>query len=207
MLRLTSKATRSTRWCPARFVAVQRAYPWYMPPTRAQKKRLPVADPVAAAALDEGVEHWNRVAKHPQIYEMTQNLSPFICHHQIPPARLPNYSTESSPDKYAVVMVAKVQHKVVVGDVIMVHRLPDVEIGTMITLNRVLLVAGRNTSVIGRPLVPNCKVICEVQEHTTCGDILVFKFKRRKGYKRTTTHNVQATCLRIHEIQYTDYEV
>lgn len=49
---------------------------------------------------------------------------------------------------------------------------------------KVLLVAGHNQTVIGRPLVPNATVTAEVQEHCLCKDTIVFKFKRRKGYKR-----------------------
>lgn len=206
MLRLVTAPSWGPRWCSVRFTHRDASYPWHMPATRFQRKRLPIANPEAAASLDEGVEHWNRVAGHPQLHAMTQKEAPLICTHPSNPSHM-LLSDPSAPDKYAVVMVAKVQHKVVAGDIIMVHKLPNVDIGTMITLDRVLLVAGRNLSVIGRPLVPNCRVVCEVQEHTTCGDILVFKFKRRKGYKRTTTHNIQATCLRVHEIQYTDHQV
>jgi len=94
------------------------------------------------------------------------------------------------------VQVSGRQYKVVPGDVIIVEKMP-VEVGEEIALHKVLLVAGQNFTAIGAPVLTRSKVMAQVQEQTRTEKVIIFKKKRRKGYKRTQGHKSEITVLLI----------
>jgi large subunit ribosomal protein L21 len=78
-------------------------------------------------------------------------------------------------------------------------RLPlmDAEAGSKVTFNEVLLSSDGETIRTGAPLVAGAKVVAEVVGQGKEPKIYVFKFKRRKNYRRKTGHRQKYTEVRI----------
>lgn len=88
---------------------------------------------------------------------------------------------------FAVVEVAGKQYKVAPKDVIMVPTLNE-KTGTKIRLDRVLLVGDDKAVTVGSPLVSGASVEATVVEHAKMDTVIVFKKKRRKGYRVRRGH-------------------
>lgn len=101
---------------------------------------------------------------------------------------------------YAVVQTGGKQYKVFEGDQIQVEKL-DAEIGSSVSLDKVLMVGAADPLKIGTPTVANASVSCEVVEQGRHDKILVFKKKRRKRYSRTYGHRQPFTTLKITSIK------
>lgn len=69
--------------------------------------------------------------------------------------------------------------------------------GTKLTFDQVLLTADGDKVKTGQPMVTGAKVLGEIVEHGKERKIYVFKFKRRKNYKRKTGHRQQYTEVKI----------
>jgi large subunit ribosomal protein L21 len=81
-------------------------------------------------------------------------------------------------------------------------RLPrmDAEAGSTITFDEVLLSSDGETIRAGAPLVAGAKVVAEVVGEGKEPKIYVFKFKRRKNYRRKTGHRQKYTEVRITDV-------
>ena len=81
-------------------------------------------------------------------------------------------------------------------------RLPlmDAEAGTSVTFDEVLLSSDGETIRAGTPLVSGAKVLAEVVGQGKEPKIYVFKFKRRKNYRRKTGHRQKYTEVRITDV-------
>ena len=99
---------------------------------------------------------------------------------------------------YAVVEIGGHQHKVAKGDVIYVNRL-QAEENKSVTFERVLMIGGKEIK-IGTPEVENAQVKAKVLGHTRDDKIIVFKKKRRKGYRKKQGHRQDLTQLKIENI-------
>jgi len=102
---------------------------------------------------------------------------------------------------YAIIEDSGQQFKVSEGDVVRVdlRRLP--EDAQTIEFDRVLLVADGQDVRVGTPLVEGAKVLAEVVRPKVPGPKLrVFKYKRRKGYRRRIGHRQKYTEVRITQI-------
>ena len=101
---------------------------------------------------------------------------------------------------HAVFATGGKQHRVSAGDLIDVEKL-DVPVGEKIEFDDVLMLTtdGGNTE-IGSPYLEDAKVVSEVVEQIKDKKIIVFKSKRRKGYKRKLGHRQRYTRLRIEDI-------
>ena len=97
---------------------------------------------------------------------------------------------------YAVVDVGGSQVKVQEGDRIRVSLL-KAEAGEKVTLDRVLLVSRDGETLVGSPRVANAAVDASVLRHGRDKKIIVFKMKRRKGYRRKNGHRQPFTELQI----------
>mgnify|MGYP003687840497 CR=1 FL=1 len=102
---------------------------------------------------------------------------------------------------YAVVKAGGHQYRVSQGDELTVDFLEGKKEGDKVTLDQVLLVGGDKT-VVGAPLVEGAKVEATVKKQTHNPKILVFKFKRRKDYKKTQGHKQPVTVLEINSIKH-----
>jgi large subunit ribosomal protein L21 len=101
---------------------------------------------------------------------------------------------------FAVVKTGGKQYRVTPGDVVIVEKLLG-DPGDKIKLDHILMVGEDGQSPeIGSPLVGNNAVNCLILEQSRSAKILVFKKKRRKGYKRTKGHRQDHTVLRVLDI-------
>jgi large subunit ribosomal protein L21 len=100
---------------------------------------------------------------------------------------------------YAVIKTGGKQYRVSEGDILAVERLEG-EQGSILTFDRVLAVGGGEGLKLGKPFLEGAKVEAEVLTQGRAKKVLVFKFKRRKGYKRTKGHRQYFTRLRVKSI-------
>ena len=100
----------------------------------------------------------------------------------------------------AVVETGGKQHRVAVGDVISVEKIPGAP-GDAVELDKVLSVGQGGDIVVGRPYVENAKVIASIVRQETAKKVIIFKKKRRKNYKRTKGHRQYLTRLKIVEVR------
>ncbi len=78
--------------------------------------------------------------------------------------------------------------------------LMDAEPGTTVTFDEVLLTSDGETIVAGTPTVKGAKVTAEVVGDIKGDKLYVFKFKRRKNYRRKTGHRQKYTAVRITDL-------
>ena len=100
---------------------------------------------------------------------------------------------------YAIVETGGKQYRVEPGAVVALERIPG-EVGSQVELDRVLLVSDGTTVKVGKPTLSGAKVISQIVAQTRGDKIDVFKFKKRKKYRRKTGHRQELTEVRIGEI-------
>lgn len=96
---------------------------------------------------------------------------------------------------YAVIKTGGKQYRVSEGDRLRVEKLPGV-VGDKLEFGDVLMVGGDKVSV-GAPFVSGAKVNVEIVGQGRSKKIVVFKIKRRKGYRRKAGHRQAYTELKI----------
>lgn len=101
---------------------------------------------------------------------------------------------------YAIIRTAGKQFRAEKG---MTLQLPlmELEPGKKVTFDEVLLTSDGETIKAGTPLVKGAKVIAEVIGLAKGPKIYVWKFKRRKGYRRKTGHRQRYTEVRITDVK------
>ena len=97
---------------------------------------------------------------------------------------------------YAIVEIGGKQFKAAEGDRLYVPRI-DAEIGDELTFDRVLLVSGADGVSVGTPTVGGATVTAEVLDHVKGDKVIVFKKKRRKGYRVKNGHRQPYTHVKI----------
>ena len=99
---------------------------------------------------------------------------------------------------YAVIKTGGKQYRVAEGQKLRVEKLAG-NAGDKVTFDEVLLVGGaeRDTPKIGQPLVKGASVAAEIVGQDRGKKIVVFKFKRRKNYRRKNGHRQPYTELKI----------
>ena len=100
---------------------------------------------------------------------------------------------------YAIVEIAGQQFKVEKDQQIFVHRL-EAEEGSKVNFENVLLIDNGGKINVGAPAVKGAKVTAKVLEHLKGDKVIVFKKKRRKGYKVKNGHRQYLTKLEILQI-------
>ena len=101
---------------------------------------------------------------------------------------------------YAIIRAGGKQYRVEKGDTIYVERLVA-PVGETVRLEEVLLVAGDEGAQVGAPHVANAAVVGTVLEQGRDHKVRVFKYKKRKHYRRTRGHRQSYTALRIDSIE------
>lgn len=96
---------------------------------------------------------------------------------------------------YAVIRTGGKQYRVHEGDRIRVEKLPG-DVGSSIDLTDVLMIGGEKVSV-GTPTVKGAKVSAEITAQDKAKKVIVFKMRRRKGYRRKQGHRQPYTELKI----------
>ena len=100
---------------------------------------------------------------------------------------------------YAVIETGGKQFRVTSGDVIRIPKL-EAEVGSEVQLGRVLAFFNDNNEMVVGENAGSIKVNATVEDHDRAKKILVFKFKRKKQYKRTQGHRQDYTEVRIRDI-------
>jgi len=101
---------------------------------------------------------------------------------------------------YAVIETGGKQYRVSPGQTVEVELLPA-EPGATVTLDRVLLVSAEDGATVGQPLVPGGAVVATVIGEGRGKKVIVFKYKSKKRYRRTTGHRQDYTYLTVTDIQ------
>ena len=101
---------------------------------------------------------------------------------------------------YAVIRSGGKQYRVSEGQLLRVEKIAG-NAGDKVTLGEVLFVGGGDSPKVGQPLVKGASVAAEIASHTKGPKIVVFKFRRRKNYRRKTGHRQPYTVLKITGIQ------
>jgi large subunit ribosomal protein L21 len=96
---------------------------------------------------------------------------------------------------YAVIKTGGKQYRVAQGDTLRVEKLVG-NVGDTVTLSEVLLLGGESLK-IGQPTVAGAKVEAKITAQGRGEKIIVFKFRRRKNYRRKTGHRQPVTTLQI----------
>jgi large subunit ribosomal protein L21 len=76
----------------------------------------------------------------------------------------------------------------------------EAETGQKVDFDRVLLVSGPGKFALGKPYIDGAKVSAEVLGHGKSGKVVVFKFKRRRKYRKKTGHRQEYTEVKITNI-------
>ena len=100
---------------------------------------------------------------------------------------------------YAVIKTGGKQYRVAKNDVIVVERLTG-SAGDKIELDQVLMLDDGKEPTLGTPLVDGARVAATVLDQSRGDKIIVFKRKRRKGYRKKQGHRQNFTEIRIEEV-------
>jgi large subunit ribosomal protein L21 len=100
---------------------------------------------------------------------------------------------------YAIVEIAGQQFKVAKDQKVYVHRLKEAE-GSKVTFNKVMLLDDDKNVTIGAPAIEGAEVTAKILGHLKGDKVIVFKKKRRKGYKKKNGHRQYLSEIQIESI-------
>ena len=102
---------------------------------------------------------------------------------------------------YVIAEIQGQQFKAEEGKKLYIHHIQNVEANATVEIEKVLLVDNNGEIKVGAPTVEGAKVVCEVKRPLVKGDkVLVFKKKRRKGYRRLNGHRQCFTQVEIKDV-------
>lgn len=96
----------------------------------------------------------------------------------------------------AIIRTGGKQYRVAPGEVLRVEKLEG-DVGSKIEFDDVLLVGDGDGVKIGAPLVKGAKVSAEIQKHGRGKKVIVYKFRRRKQYRRKNGHRQPFTEIKV----------
>ena len=100
---------------------------------------------------------------------------------------------------YAVIITGGKQYKVEAGATLKVEKLLG-EVGSKVVIDKVLMIADGENTTIGAPLIAGATVNATVVSHGRADKVMIFKFRRRKHYRKTQGHRQSFTEIQIGEI-------
>lgn len=100
---------------------------------------------------------------------------------------------------YALVEILGKQYKAEEGKSVQVD-LVDAEVGTQLTYDSVLAVVNGEDVKFGAPYVEGASVVATLQSNTKGEKVRVYKYHKRKGYRRTQGHRQQYSVLTIDKV-------
>ncbi|KAL5704191.1 60S ribosomal protein L21 [Ranunculus cassubicifolius] len=116
------------------------------------------------------------------------------------PTEIAEFTEVETPKKeqiFAVVMIGSRQYIVFPGRFLTTQRLKGANVNDKIILNKVLLVGTKTTTYIGAPVVTNAVVHAVVEDVGLNPKVVVYKYKKRKNYRRNIGHRQPNTRIRI----------
>lgn len=103
---------------------------------------------------------------------------------------------------YAIVEAGGKQHKVEVGKRLLVERIwPNAQPGSQVVFDRVLMIRSEHAVRVGAPFLAEATVRATLLRPLRGEKVIVFKKKRRKGYRRTKGHRQDLYEVRIDAIE------
>ena len=103
---------------------------------------------------------------------------------------------------YAIVNINGIQTKVVPDEVLSVARLTG-EPGDTLTFDQVLLLSDGEKIAVGHPYLKGASLTAELVEHLRGPKLKIFKFKRRRDYRRRRGYRDELTRIRVSAIKAT----
>jgi large subunit ribosomal protein L21 len=100
---------------------------------------------------------------------------------------------------YAVIKTGGKQYKVEAGATLKVEKLVG-DVGSKVVIDKVLMIADGDNTTIGAPLIAGATVNATVVSHGRADKVMIFKFRRRKHYRKTQGHRQSFTEIQIGEI-------
>ncbi len=110
-----------------------------------------------------------------------------------------NFNSLIFTQMYAVVEIGGHQYRVSEGDVLFVDKQNE-DAGTDLTFDRVLLINDDGTVTVGQPVVNGASVEAKLLDNVKADKVIVFKKKRRKGYKVKNGHRQPMSQIEISSI-------
>ncbi len=101
---------------------------------------------------------------------------------------------------YAIIRAAGQQFRAEKGDFLRIPRMEG-DPGTKVTFDDVLLTSDGESVKAGQPSVKGAKVVGEIVRHGRDRKLVVFRFKRRKNYRRKTGHRQAFTEVKITDLK------
>jgi large subunit ribosomal protein L21 len=101
---------------------------------------------------------------------------------------------------YAVINTGGKQYKVQQGETLRIEKIVG-DVGSKVTFDKVLMVADGESIRVGQPVIEQAAVQASIVEQDKAKKILVFKYKRRKRYRRKQGHRQPYTAIRIDGIE------
>ena len=109
------------------------------------------------------------------------------------------YNVKVIHSMYVIVDIQGQQFKVQKDQKLFVHRI-DANEGDVVEFEKVLLIGNDDDITIGSPTIDGAKVVLEVLSHVKGDKVLVFKKKRRKGYRKLNGHRQQFSQVLVKDI-------
>ena len=100
---------------------------------------------------------------------------------------------------YAVIQAGGKQYRIAPGDKVKVDTI-DAEVGAEVELSRVLAVSQDDGQFVTGSDLSSAKVVATVSGHGRGDKIIVFKFKRKKQYRKTIGHRQNYTELTVRQV-------
>jgi len=100
---------------------------------------------------------------------------------------------------YAIIRTGGKQYQVAAGDTLRVEKLQG-NVGDTVELSDILMVVDGEEIKIGRPVVGGAKVTAKIAEQGKAKKVIVFKMRKRKGYRVKRGHRQHYTALTIENI-------
>jgi len=101
---------------------------------------------------------------------------------------------------YAVVNSGGKQYKIQQGEILRVEKISG-DVGSPVTFDRVLMFSDGENVSIGQPLLDSVSVEGHIVEQGKAKKVIVFKYKRRKRYRRKNGHRQEFTAVQIDSIK------
>jgi len=100
---------------------------------------------------------------------------------------------------YAVIKTGGKQYKVAAGEKLKIEKLAG-DVGSKVVIDKVLMINDGENTTIGAPLIVGATVNATVLSHGRADKVMIFKFRRRKHYRKTQGHRQSFTEILINDV-------
>jgi len=101
---------------------------------------------------------------------------------------------------YAVIKTGGKQYRITPGEEVRVEKLPG-NVGDQVTFEEVLLTSDGENVTVGKPFVENAKVVARITGQGKGRKVVVFKYKKRKNYRKKRGHRQHYSLVRVEDIK------